>query len=194
MAVEPRINSETSEKQKKLYSWFPHCPRYCLECVIQVTWLSCSVFSCAMGGTVGTAESKSAGAQGCCWDHPQAQSLLPAQVGAGRLLMGAWVPRGLSVQQQQWRQAAPRGWAGDAITPARTKSFTGSSVLCSLCLWGALRRQVLDRLISLPEPMAHPRDLPPAAGLSALLPAAMGPCLQLTQPTSPQLPISEKLL
>lgn len=81
---------------------------------------------------VGTAESKSAGTQGCCWDYPQAQSLLPAQVGAGSLLVGAWALRGLSVQQQHWRQAAARGWAGDAITPARTKSFIGSSVLCSV--------------------------------------------------------------
>lgn len=70
-------------------------------------------------------------------------------------------------------------------------------MLCSLCLWQALRRRVLDRLISLSEPMAHPRDLPPTDGLSALLPGTMGPCLQLTQPTSPQEQLlfnSEKLL
>lgn len=163
-----------------------------------MTWFSCSVFSHAMRGMVGTAESKSAETQGCCWDHPQAQSLLPAQVGAGSLLVRAWVPRGLSVQQQHWRQAAAKGWAGDAITPARTKSLSGSSALwCPLCPWGALRRQVLARLISPPEPMAHPRDLPPTAGLSVLLPGTMESCLQLTQPASPQeqlLPISEELL
>lgn len=100
-AVEARTNSEALEKQTKLYPWFPHCPRYCLGCVIQVTWFSCSVFSHAMGGMVGTAESKSAGTPQCCWDHPQAQSLLPAQVGAGSFLVGAWMPRGHSVQQQQ---------------------------------------------------------------------------------------------
>lgn len=58
LAVEPKTNSEALEKQTKRYSWFPHCHRYCLECVIQVTWFSCSVFSHSMGHMVGTAESK----------------------------------------------------------------------------------------------------------------------------------------
>lgn len=160
--------------------------------VIQVTWFSCSVFSHAMGGTVSTAESKSAGTQGCCWDHPQAQSLVPAQVGAGSLLVGAWVPRGLSVQQQHWRQAGARGWTGDTSLQ-QGLSFTGSSMLCAHCFCGEHLEDKCWKGSSLPEPMAHPRDLPPTAGLSALLPGTMGP----SSPTSPQeqlLPISEKLL
>lgn len=77
-------NLKLLEKQIKLYSWFSQCPRYCLECVIQVTWISCSVFFHAVGRTVGTAESKSAGTQGCCWDHSQAH--FPSSPG------GCWQP------------------------------------------------------------------------------------------------------
>lgn len=72
-------------------------------------------------------------------------------------------------------------------------SFTGSSMLCAHCFCGEHLEDKYWTGSSLPEPMAHPRDLPPTAGLSALLPGTMGP----SSPTSPQeqlLPISEKLL
>jgi len=155
-------------------------------CMIRVTRFSCSASPCAMGGTVGAAESKSAGTRGCCWDRPQAQPLLPARMGAGSLLAWAWVPRRLSVKQR-WGQAAGRGWAGDTATPVRTSSLSGSCTRwCSLCPWGALRRHEMGRLIPPPESLASPRHSSPAAALSALLPAAQGCCLQLSQLTSPR--------
>lgn len=65
------------------------------------------------------------------------------------------------------------------------------------CICGEHLEDVLGGLIPPPESMASPRDLFSAAALSAVLHAAQGPCLQLSQPTSPQeqlLPISQELV
>lgn len=65
------------------------------------------------------------------------------------------------------------------------------------CICGEHLEDVLGGLIPPPESMASPRDMFSAAALSAVLRAAQGPCLQLSQPTSPQeqlLPISQELV
>lgn len=108
-------------------------------------------------------------------------------------LVGVQGSRCSSTGDRQWQEAG----LGTVSPQQGLAAFLDPAPGGAHCICGEHLEDVLGGLIPPPESMASPRDLFSAAALSAVLHAAQGPCLQLSQPTSPQeqlLPISQELV
>lgn len=131
---------------------------------------------------MGAAECKSAGTQGCYWDHPQAQPLSPD---------GCWQPACMGLGAKKALSAIVLGTSrlswGHCHTSKNGRPFWVLHLGCSVHPLGALRRIQMGRLIPLQSPWlvldTHLLDCQSCSLLHRAPPSLPSPQWQLT-PTS----------